>query len=520
MILALSNVHIVQAADLKHIRVGLKSLYNEVASITIKNEQLSIGYSVNSDYKQDEVLKSSSGFMFTPFSSYCFALDKTFTSYQSANSVAKTLGNLGVTAYPVSVYRKTWKVYVIGGSSNAEAKKAYEKVKGKFGFTYGSIQSDNKHRILVKGNSHTFLIDGKVKNAYPQFEAAGATNTETSTVDLGQRKYRGRIEIGCYGKSKVTAVNVVNIEHYLYGVVPSEMSASWPVEALKVQAVCARGYAMKTTSFSSMSNITSPYTLGDTASNQVYRGYNQESANSNKAVNETSGETLQYNGEIISTYYFSTSGGSTEAVEDVWTQALPYLRSVSDIYETTPAKKPWLTTYSASELKSLLSKKDYSVDVVKDVIPEIKTASGRVYSLRIQGEKSYASLQKDSIRSILSLPSSKFKIVKYGDIPDKVSVKSKQGTTTRQIQTSYIKSESGQVAKTGADLDQYIVKSAENISNYPKSAPSSKNTYVFAGMGYGHGIGMSQSGAKGMALAGFTYKEILTHYYTGTKIVE
>lgn len=88
-----------------------------------------------------------------------------------------------------------------------------------------------------------------------------------------------------------------------------------------------------------------------------------------------------------------------------------------------------------------------STEAAEDVILEIKTELRRGYSLRIQGEKSYVSLQKDSIRSILSLPSSKIRIVKYGDIPDEVSVKSSQGTTTRQIGTSYIKCENGQYSK-------------------------------------------------------------------------
>lgn len=520
ILLCFSNVHMVQAADHKFIRVGLKSLYDGVETITIYNKEIAVGYCIDSGYQVDETLKSSKGFTFESFRSYYIELQEEFRYFSTAKNTAVTISALGVDAYPVKAKRGGWKIYVDGGKSEASSKDIYETINNRFGFTYHSAKIDSKHLLKVQADSYAFLIDGRASNSYPQFQAVDATNAKENTIDLGKRRYRGRIEIGRYGVSSLTAVNVVNLEHYLYGVVPSEMISTWPLEALKAQAVSARGYAMKIAGFSSGSNINNAYTLGDTAKHQVYKGYVAETSRSNQAVNETAGETLQYQGEIITPYYSSTSGGSTEAIEDVWSSSRPYLKSVSDIYETNPSKKPWLIEYSSSELQSLLGKQDFQIDSIKNIVSEIKTDSGRTISLRIQGEKQFVTLQKSTIRSILSMPSSKFKVVKYGDTPDKVSVKSASRTNTTQIQQAYILSADGEAKKADASMEQYIVKSADNLTNYPINAPKDKHTYLFAGMGYGHGVGMSQSGARGMADAGFTYQEILTHYYTGTQVVK
>ena len=109
-------------------------------------------------------------------------------------------------------------------------------------------------------------------------------------------------------------------------------------------------------------------------------------------------------------------------------------------------------------------------------------------------------------------------MVKYSDNPDYVAVLTGNGSYAVDIADSYIASGSFNVKKASGSLEQFVVMTADNLINYPAKAPSSNDEYYIAGMGYGHGIGMSQSGAKGMAEAGFTYKEILKHYFTGAEI--
>jgi stage II sporulation protein D len=109
-------------------------------------------------------------------------------------------------------------------------------------------------------------------------------------------------------------------------------------------------------------------------------------------------------------------------------------------------------------------------------------------------------------------------VVEYGDRPDIVVMQGHAGKTNKQISNSYVIDGNYQVKKASQSLEQYIVLSEDNRTNFPRITPNSRNTIYFAGQGYGHGVGMSQSGAKGMAKAGFTYKEILEHYFTGVEV--
>lgn len=371
--------------------------------------------------------------------------------------------------------------------------------------------------VRVETEKGGFLIDAGLAGGYPQFSPV-AEGSGVAVLNLsGGMSYRGRLEVGRYGVSGVTAVNVLPLEQYLYGVVPSEMSASWPIEALKAQAVCARSYAVVTADPGSSGSLEKGYTLTDTTQHQAYRGYGAEQEQARKAVDATRGETVCYENRVVRTYYFSTSGGSTEAVEDVWSSNIPYLRSVSDIYESSPEKKPWLVSMTKSEIQSRLSTKGKSVGALLSVKPEIMTQTGRVYSLKFEGTGGSVTVEKDQVRTVLGLYSTKFKVVKYGDRPDLVSVRGKSGTGQRRISGSYVRSAGG-TEQADRDLEQYIVLSADNRTGFAREAPGSEDVFVFAGTGYGHGVGMSQSGAKGMAEEGFSYREIVEHYFVGAKV--
>lgn len=519
IILGMLTIPNVQAAtDQQYIRVGLESRFKNRSKITVKTKRIGMGYSVNNGYREEVNLVSNSGFSYSPAQGYYFSVQKDFKSYSQAKQVVESMKQLDVIAYPVIVYRNTWNVYIGGGTDKESVKAQLGKVTGRFGFTYSDIMKDNQYRILVEGEEDRFLIDVNKHMAYPQFVSGTYNSSGVPLLDLDSYRYRGRIEIGRYKSNSLTAVNIVNLEEYLYGVVPGEVSSSWPKEALKAQAVCARGYAILKAGFRSDSNVDKPYKIDDTTKSQVYKGYDVETKATNQAVNETKGETVTYNNRIISTYYSSTSGGSTENVEDVWSITSPYLRSVPDLYENEPALKPWVIKLSKSEIYSKLLDRGMQVGSVLEVIPEIRTSSGRVYSLRIKGTKKNVVLQSEIIRSALSLYSTKFKVIKYGDKPDYVVMQGRSRSERKQISNSYVIDGNYQVKKASQSLEQYIVLSEDNRTNFPRITPNNDNMIYFAGQGYGHGVGMSQSGAKGMAEAGFTYKEILEHYFTGTEV--
>ena len=149
----------------------------------------------------------------------------------------------------------------------------------------------------------------------------------------------------------MTLINIVNIEQYLYGVVPAEIEADAPLEAIKAQAVAARTYTYRNINRYSKWG----FDLVDTVDSQVYRGYDGERATTNQAVNETKGKKMLYNGSLAQVFYFASSGGMTANVKEVWGSEIPYLVSVPDPYESqTSYRYIWEKTLTAEEIKKIL----------------------------------------------------------------------------------------------------------------------------------------------------------------------
>jgi stage II sporulation protein D len=149
-----------------------------------------------------------------------------------------------------------------------------------------------------------------------------------------KRAYRGKILVDVVD-GKLRAVNVVGLEQYLYGVVPSEMPQNWSTEALKAQAVAARSYALATR------NVAAPYDAFLDTRSQMYLGLSAESPSTTSAVNATKRQVLMFNGKVATTYFYSTSGGRTESSLDWIGTPLPYLVSVPDPYDTISPYHDW-----------------------------------------------------------------------------------------------------------------------------------------------------------------------------------
>jgi stage II sporulation protein D len=273
--------------------------------------------------------------------------------------------------------------------------------------------------------------------------------------------YRGRTLV-VPTSGGLTAVNYVDLEHYLYSVVGAEMPVSWAPEALKAQAVAARSYAL----FQRQSSANTVFDVGDTTTWQVYGGVNKEASSTISAVEATRGQVLTYNGQIIQAVFHSSSGGYTENVEDVWTQPLPYLRAVQDFDQDAPVYQ-WAVDFSADQLRQLIP----GVGNILSFQPAETTPRGRIVSMRVVGDAGERTLSGSELRQALDLKSTLFTVIP----------------------------EMGQVASTG------------NISTAPVA-------FQVSGRGFGHGLGMSQYGAYGLARQGYTYQQILAHYYTGTTL--
>ena len=219
-------------------------------------------------------------------------------------------------------------------------------------------------------------------------------------VWIGNRWYRGRTRLIRQG-SGVTALNLVDLENYLYSVVGSESIPTWPQDALRAQAVAARTYALYQISKSSNRY----YDLDTTTATQVYKGLEKEFLSTQEAVNNTTGQILTHNGKAILAAFHSSSGGHTENVEDVWMRPLPYLRGVVDYDQLSPVFQ-WNKTFSAGQLGKLIG----GVGSVRNLIVERRTPRGRVVSLKVIGTRRSKQIRGAQLRKALNLRSTLFSV--------------------------------------------------------------------------------------------------------------
>ncbi len=305
-------------------------------------------------------------------------------------------------------------------------------------------------------------------------------------LTVGGKSYRGSVLVRPASPGRVTAVNLVDIEDYLLGVVPHEIGKVGPelLEAAKAQAVAARTYAITYRGRREAQGFDFFATVQD----QVYGGSGSETDVTNRAVRETAGEILTYAGKPIEAFYHSTCAGRTAAIEEVWNDApRPYLVSVIDAdprtgeaYDRSSSRFRWTERWTADELTATLARTladslpdgVRSVGELSDIRVTERTASGRVRALRIRTTTAEFTVGGDRVRWILRTPkgailnSSKFDI-------------------------AAVRAPDGRILE-----------------------------FVAEGGGWGHGIGMCQVGAMGRARAGQSYRTILETYYPATRLRE
>jgi stage II sporulation protein D len=214
--------------------------------------------------------------------------------------------------------------------------------------------------------------------------------------------YRGEIEVLPDGGG-LTAINVIDLDSYVRGVVAGEMPSSWPLEALKAQAVAARTYALATR------KTTGAFDQYPDTRSQVYRGVSGESVRSDAAVAQTSGSILTYGGVPAVTYYFSTSGGHTENVEYSFIGALskPWLVGVPDPYDSRSPYHRWQLNVSTATLTRALDARGTfrRLEVLQ------RGASPRVVRARVVGSRGATTITGPAIRKRLGLRDSWLTIV-------------------------------------------------------------------------------------------------------------
>lgn len=276
-------------------------------------------------------------------------------------------------------------------------------------------------------------------------------------MNLNGRPFRGKAEVAVDTDGKLVLINELSLEDYLKGVINREISSAWEIDAVMAQAIVARTYAL----YKKRDRTNRFYDLESSVLDQVYGGAETEDARVRYAVENTEGLVLTYNDKLIKPYYFSTCGGYTEDGNNVWGEAKPYLKMVRCKYCKSSPAFNWTQNLPLSKIESVLRSAGYRINGINSIKVLSQYDSGRIKKIRISGESGVATLTGVDFRRII-----------------------------------------------GYDV---IKSTMFNVLIEGSSA-------VFKGKGSGHGVGLCQWGAKGMAEDGYNYKEILEHYFPGTII--
>ncbi|MCJ7814350.1 MAG: SpoIID/LytB domain-containing protein, partial [Candidatus Atribacteria bacterium] len=361
-------------------------------------------------------------------------------------------------------------------------------------------------------------------------------NTKIIVMFNGQKyRYRGNIEIAINKEyKKLNVINIIGIEEYLYGVLKKEISPSWPSEALKAQAVAARTFAI----FNMNKYIDKGYNICSSTNSQAYGGVNHEDPLTNKAVDETRGIIMVYKGEPINAVYHSDSGGYTEDSENVWGSFLPYLRSVKSKYEekVSPPHHTWSYSVNEKDLTEILQKQGHKINSIVSIKPVKKSETGRTSELIFSADNNKViNMKTNDFRSLIGVDlirSTFFNIETIGkelniteETEDKKEIKEKeeQKEPIKEIleqKKDWTIKELLELMKKNKQQQEEEEEQKEDI--VPKVISAKLNiplTFLFSGSGNGHGVGMSQWGAYGMALQGSRYQDILKYYYQGIEII-
>jgi stage II sporulation protein D len=278
-----------------------------------------------------------------------------------------------------------------------------------------------------------------------------------SVLNLNGKEYRGEIDI-IRGSSGLDAINRVELEDYLKGVLPREVNHLWPASVMKAQAIAARSFAV----YQALSRKNKDYDLTADASSQVYGGKSGEKWRTTKAVEATRGKVLEYRGKVFPAYFHSCCGGHTEDISRLWHAEMAPLKGVRCNWCRWSPYFRWMVRMPTQTILKKLKNDGYDIKRIDNIKAGKRDESGRLEYISVKSGRKWLEIKTDSFRSALGkrkLKSANFRMKKYPFF------------------------------------------------------------YLFSGHGWGHGIGMCQWGAFGLSLRGWSPERILRYYYPGTKVV-
>ncbi len=281
--------------------------------------------------------------------------------------------------------------------------------------------------------------------------------TREAVIYAAGKLYRGTLAVK-WGAGGLMVINTLDLEAYLYGVVPKETPSQWEMAALRAQAIVARTYAL----YKRARHANRDYDVAaQYVRDQQYEGFSAEHSRTTQAVDETRGLVLTCRGELIPTYYHAESAGYTENSEHVWSSAHPCLRAVKA--QTHPASPylQWSATLSLQDMRAALAKQGYAVGAIRRLEPVQRSPSGRITLLKIGHQ-------------------------------------------------------AGETLMRGTDFR--LALGPEVIRSTRFTVQIRAGRAFFNGQGWGHGVGLCQWCSQGMAEQGYGHEAILTHYYQGAKL--
>lgn len=420
---------------------------------------------------------------------FLFAEENAFAANSNPSEVSVNLKHYVGNAKEVTVLVEG--EYYLSGENDFKLKE---------GNTY-KVKNENGALVLYNGS-----VKKKTLNSSAAFMPAkyGTGNY----MKINGRSYLGTMKFKVENSQYVRPENELPLEDYLKGVVPGEMPASWSVEALKAQTVTARTYALKRMN----------QTIDDTVSFQKYEGYIWTSSlynNTNEAVNRTKGQVLKINGSLIDALYSSSNGGKTENNANVWTSGTPlsYFPAKNDPYDP---RVSWTIRMNESQIDPAL------LDLTKP---------GYWWGTVKEKDAKYSNNIKTWLKTDKNFTGKDLKIVKV----TKLAVSNEKTSGDRRKTGSYriefhVKNANGTyqmkdgkietVVKEGTNVNVSTLRSMFGTVDFKShlidSLTYEKGVYTFNGRGFGHGVGMSQYGAKAMSDQNQNYMEITNFYYPGT----
>ena len=321
------------------------------------------------------------------------------------------------------------------------------------------VRAKGKGERVISGNISISSASNGITVFYgEERDDVQSVTVKGSSMRIKGNYYSGQIKILKY-KGKISAIQKLDLEEYVAGVVPGEMPVSWNTEALKAQAILARTFG-----YYHILKKRSVFDLGSTTNYQIYKGNVNIPANITRIVKETESIVATYKGYPIVIFYHSTCGGYTESSENLWGKGFPYLSTVECTYCMDSPRYEWEYSLTMDDFTEVINKScDMDAPFIKDIGHSGKSKAGRVKKLIFQGP--------------------------YGEVCSMSGKDFRALMGANKLKSLFI---------TGIELDGYNV--------------------IFSGRGYGHGVGMCQYGANRLAELGHGHKYILEFYFRGIEL--